>query len=407
MILFLRKKLGIMILIICLLCSLNSTNCYADSMLDLYSTACVLIDADTGRILYGKDETIERSNASTTKILTCIIALEQSNLKDVVTFSEYATKQPKVHLGAGVSEQFYMEDLLYALMLESYNDSAVAIAEHIAGSVEQFSVLMNEKAKEIGCTNTHFITPNGLDETDENGSHHTSAYDLAKIMMYCTWESPMAKQFLEITQCKSRSISSLQNKSYVLSNGNALLGQVEGLLSGKTGFTSEAGYCYVASLEKEDKKFCVALLGCGWPGNKTYKWSDAKKLFSYGVENYQLEGIEEKLNRSISKLDFTCQDAHEKRYSMYDLNGDVSLSVKIENRKEAGKILISKDDNLSFKLHTKELKAPMSKETQIGVVDIYINNVKVDEYKILLRNSVYEWKFSEIFSIISQAFFIL
>lgn len=407
MILFLRKKIGMLILVICLLWTANPIKCYADSALDLYSTACVLIDADTGRILYGKDETIERSNASTTKILTCIIALEQADLKEVVTFSEYATKQPKVHLGAGVSEQFYMEDLLYALMLESYNDSAVAIAEHIAGSVEQFSILMNEKAKEIGCTNTHFVTPNGLDEIDENGSHHTSAYDLAKIMMYCTWESPMAEKFLEITQCKSRSITSFQNKTYTLSNGNALLGQVDGLLSGKTGFTSEAGYCYVASLEKDDKKFCIALLGCGWPGNKTYKWSDAKKLFSYGLENYQLEGIEKKLNRSISKLDFICPDAHEKRYSIYDLNGDVNLSVKIEDRKEEGKLLISKDDNISFKLHAKELEAPMYKETPIGVVDIYINNVKVDEYKILLRNSVFEWKFFEIFSIIFQAFFIL
>ena len=109
--------------------------------------------------------------ASTTKILTCIVAMEQCKPDEVVTFSAKAASQPKVHLGAKKGEQFYMQDLWYGLMLESYNDCAYAIAEHVAGSAEKFAALMNEKAKKIGCTDSHFVTPNGLDAKDEQGEH--------------------------------------------------------------------------------------------------------------------------------------------------------------------------------------------------------------------------------------------
>ena len=125
----------------------------------LYSKACALSDGDSGRILYGKEADAPLPNASTTKILTCILALEKEELEDIVTFSKNAVDQPKVHLGAKEGEQFYLKDLLYGLMLESYNDCAYAIAEHVAGSVENFVALMNTKAVELGCEDTHFVTP--------------------------------------------------------------------------------------------------------------------------------------------------------------------------------------------------------------------------------------------------------
>ena len=129
---------------------------------ELYAKAAVLMDADSGRILYEKNGTAAMANASTTKILTCILALENGNLDSVVEVSPLAASQPRVHLGMHTGQKFYLKDLLYGLMLESFNDCAVAIAEHIGGNVEGFAGLMNDKAAEIGCKDSYFITPNGL-----------------------------------------------------------------------------------------------------------------------------------------------------------------------------------------------------------------------------------------------------
>ena len=151
----------------------------------LYARSAVLMDADNGRVLYEKNGYEHMPNASTTKIMTCILALEQGNLEDEVEVSSYAASMPQVHLGMNTEDRFRLKDLLYSLMLESHNDSAVAIAEHIGGTVEGFARKMNQKAKELGCKDTYFITPNGLDGQDENGIHGTTAEDLAKIMSYC------------------------------------------------------------------------------------------------------------------------------------------------------------------------------------------------------------------------------
>lgn len=259
----------------------------------LHAQSAVLMDADTGRILLGKAEDIVRPMASTTKIMTCILALEQGNLDDVVTASSYASSQPKVHLGAPAGRTFYLRDLLYSLMLESHNDTAVMIAEHIGGSVEGFAQMMNEKARDLGCKNTCFITPNGLDAsvtgTDGNVTmHSTTAEELAMIMGYCVWQSPKKDDFLKITQTQNYYFQDLEGKgSYSCINHNAFLTMDHEVLSGKTGFTSGAGYSYVAALESEDRHFVIALLGCGWPPHKTYKWNDARILFRYGREKYR------------------------------------------------------------------------------------------------------------------------
>ena len=133
----------------------------------LYAQSAVLMDADSGRILFEKNGNEQKPMASTTKIMTCILALEEGNPEDVVTASAYAERQPKVHLGVKEGERYRLQDLLYSLMLESHNDSAVMIAEHIGGSVKGFAELMNAKAKKIGCKDTYFVTPNGLDASDD------------------------------------------------------------------------------------------------------------------------------------------------------------------------------------------------------------------------------------------------
>lgn len=127
---------------------------------------------------------------------------------------------------------------------------------------------MNEKAKKIGCTDSHFVTPNGLDAKDEQGEHHTTAYDLCRIMSYCAWKSPVSKQFLEVTQTRSHTFQSLEGTGYAVSNKNALLDMMDHVITGKTGYTSKAGYCYVAALEEGGRHYAIALLACGWPNHK-------------------------------------------------------------------------------------------------------------------------------------------
>ena len=207
---------------------------------NLHAESAALMDADTGRVLYGKEERKIRPMASTTKVMTCILALERAEGNEIVEVSSEAAAQPDVQLNMQKGEQYYLKDLLYSLMLKSHNDTAVAIAEHVGGSVEKFAKMMNDKATQIGCTQTHFVTPNGLDAKDEGGMHSTTARDLALIMRYAIQN----ENFLTIAQTTDYNFSDLSGKrTFVLHNTNALLGNMDGILAGKTGFTVGAGYC--------------------------------------------------------------------------------------------------------------------------------------------------------------------
>lgn len=259
---------------------------YAGDDLSLYAENAVLIDGETGDILYEKNGSVHHPNASTTKILTCIIALECGDLADTVIASSYAAKMPEVRLGVREGEIFNLEDMLYAMMLESYNDATVVIAEHIGGDVQHFADMMNSKAKEIGCRTTYFITPNGLDAQDEGGIHGTSAEDLARIMRYCIITSPKSDLFLKITRTRFYTFSDSSGaRSFSCSNHNAFLDMADEALSGKTGFTCDAGYCYIGAAEYDGHTYIWALLGCGWPNNKTYKWKDSRTLLAYAEKN--------------------------------------------------------------------------------------------------------------------------
>lgn len=267
--------------------------------LGLHALSAVLMDGDSGRILYNKDGGTFRPMASTTKIMTCILALENGSPDDICVVSEYAASQPKVHLGAGRGTRFYLGDLLYSLMLESHNDTAVVIAEQVAGSVEQFAALMNQKARGLGCTDTWFVTPNGLDAVwrapdGSEHSHGTTAADLAAVMRYCVMESPKREEFLEITRTSNYTFTDVEGRhSFSCVNHNALLTMMDGVMSGKTGFTGGAGYSYVAALRDGERTYVLSLLGCGWPPHKTYKWADARKLFDYGKENFHYRDVYE------------------------------------------------------------------------------------------------------------------
>ena len=354
--------------------------------LDLYARSAVLMDADSGRILYGKNENEIMANASTTKILTCILALELGDMDAYVPVSATAAKMPKVHLGMREGQYFRLKDLLYSLMLESHNDSAEAIAEYIGGSVEGFAALMNEKAKNIGCENTYFITPNGLDAVDGDKFHSTTATDLSKLMSYCILRSPEREQFLEICTQLNYSFSDYKQtedgfvatgRSYGCSNKNTFLNMMDGVLAGKTGFTGKAGYCYVAALYDDKRTFVVSLLACGWPNNKTYKWADTRELFEYGLENFRYENII--TNVQLPVLEVEGGIAY----------GQKSLPVYVCDNTEPYEVLLSKEDKVEVKVYLpKKLKAPVEKNEKVGKMEYYLNGEAVKTCEIRTKAGV-------------------
>ena len=358
---------------------------------NLYALSACLMDADSGRILFGKEEDVRRANASTTKIMTLIVTLEHADLNDVVTFSDYAASQPDVQLNGASGEQFLLKDLCFSLMLESHNDSAVAIAEHVAGSVEAFAGLMNEKAAELGCMDTYFITPNGLDKEDEKGFHGTTAADLARIMGYCINESPMKETFLEITQTSSYSFSNIEGtRSYSCNNHNRFLTMMDGAISGKTGFTGNAGYCYVGALRRDDRTFVVALLGCGWPNNKNYKWSDTKQLMQYGIDSFEKVNLLELEIPKEAEYPLEISGAKTEDYSRIKM-------TEVQNRteeKQIENILLRKDESIEFKLERKQrLEAPVEAGTTVGTLKYILNGQVVREEELVLKDSVPAWDY--------------
>lgn len=358
---------------------------------DLYARSAVLLDADSGRVLFGKEEHVIRPMASTTKIMTCILALEEMEEGQTATASQNAARQPKVRLGVQEGEEYYLKDLLYALMLESYNDSAVVIAEEISGSVENFADQMNEKAAALGCTDTHFVTPNGLDGEDEEGIHSTTAKDLARIMRYCIMESPKREAFLEVTRTKQYSFTDVEGKrSFSCSNHNALLDMMDGALSGKTGFTADAGYCYVGALRQGERTFIVALLACGWPNNKNYKWADTRKLMEYGLNNYEYHKIEPETDVLEIPVEKGVDDK-----DPYQKTTTVRAAVK---ESEPLSLLMRGDEKIEKKTELpKTLAAPVKKGQKVGEMICLLEGEEVGRFEIWALEDVRRYDFGTAF----------
>lgn len=375
-----------------------------DANLQLYAQAAVLMDADSGRVLYGKNEKEILPMASTTKIMTCILALEYGNMDDIVEVSAYAASMPKVKLYIQQGEQYRLGDLLYSLMLESHNDSAIAIAEAVGGSVEQFAALMNQKARDIGCYDTFFITPNGLDATvsDTGRIHSTTAADLARIMAYCVTDSAKKDEFLAITRTQAYDFCDVSGaRSFHCNNHNTFLNMMDEALSGKTGFTNKAGYCYVGAIESEGRIYTVALLACGWPNNKTYKWSDMKKLAQYGMEHFQYRDIYEEVRfddipveEGIAGINAT---PYEKAY----------VSVSLEDTDEKSlRYLLCDEDKIEVKASLEDhLKAPVHIGDKVGQVSYYLNGELIKAYTVVTAEDIENTSFFWMLKYILKLYF--
>lgn len=339
--------------------------------LSLNARAAVLMDADSGRILYGKNETMVFPMASTTKIMTLIVALEHNEPDQIVMASAGASAMPEVRLGIHEGERYRMEDLYYAMMLESFNDAAMMIAEGTVGSVENFAELMNEKAISLGCTQTYFITPNGLDAADEKGVHSSTAEDMAKIMRYAIDN----EDFLKITQTADYSFTDCDRKrSFEVHNKNVLLTMMDGVLSGKTGYTADAGYCYVCAVKKDDRTFIAALLGSGWPPHKGYKWSDVQTLLDYGDKNYRYQTID--ISKGVPDR------------QVHVMKGEHDFAA-VRAKQTNYRFLLSSED----KVHVEsvlpgQLEAPVEAGQSVGSIRIFVNGDLTAENDYVTINKI-------------------
>ena len=250
---------------------------------DVAAQGAILMDAASGRVLWEKDAHKPMAMASTTKIMTAILAIEHGNLEDIVTISRRAEIAPRVKMYLKQGEEISMSGLVHALMLQSSNDAAVAIAEHISGSVEEFCTLMTAKAREIGAHNTIFETPNGLD----GEKHQSTAYDMAMIARYALGNA----MFLEIINRPSRDVTSSRT-TYNIVNKNRLLNEFDGANGVKTGYTGKAGHCFVGAALREDMQLISVVFASGWGDRgREQKWVDTKRILNYGFGYFANELI--------------------------------------------------------------------------------------------------------------------
>lgn len=270
----LAKLRAVTLLICCTVLTLLGGGARAEEEVETGARAAVLIERNTGMVLLRHNENEPLPMASTTKVMTALLALEKGNLDDVVTVGRNAYGVPGTSIYLNLGEHITLRDLLYGLLLASGNDAAVAIAEHIGGSVEAFCAMMTERAAELGCENTVFVNPNGLPAE----GHHTTAYDLALIAR----EAMKHETFREIVSTRRASIP-WEGRSYdrILNNKNRLLTDYEGATGIKTGYTRAAGRCLVFGARRDGLEVIGVVLNCGdW-------FNEAARLMDLGFERYE------------------------------------------------------------------------------------------------------------------------
>ena len=335
--------------------------------------AAIIYDRTTKQIIWGKNENEKRAMASTTKIMTALIVLENSNLSDVVTISKKAAGTGGSRLKISTGDKITVNDLLYGLMLRSGNDAAVALAEHVGGSIKGFAELMNKKAKELGLNNTNFVTPHGLD----NENHYTNAYELAVLTDYALNNETFAK----IVNTKSTSIN-INGNTRNIYNTNELLGYMQGVNGVKTGFTNGAGRCLVTSCTRDNNQIITIVLGCD---TKKQRTSDSTKLIEYAFQNYTRINLEEKIQNEFENW----KQINSKRIYINKANKqEINLELG-EIHKKIIPIKIGEERNIKIEINAiYNYEAPVEEGRKIGNIIVKNNEEIMDSIDIICSKTV-------------------
>ena len=362
------------------------------------SRAYVVIDRKSNTILVGKNENQKKKMASTTKIMTALVVIENCELSDTVEVSKKAAGTGGSRLGLKTGDKITVYDLLYGLMMRSGNDAAVCLAEHVAGSISGFAELMNKKALELGLSNTHFVTPHGLDEDE----HYTTAYELAILSNYAM----NSEIFAKIVGTKNYTIT-INGYPKALTNTNELLGVLNGVYGIKTGFTNGANRCLVTCCKRGDMDIICVVLGAD---TKKYRTTDSIKLIEYSFNHFKYVNIENIVSEHFKtwKEEYCQNFTITKGVSNYlDITYDSLPHSSIPVRED----LI---DSFQVYINCESvLNAPVEKGTSIGTItleldgnivysgDIFVNNT-VEQKNIFDYLSYFCKNFSEIFNTILQ-----
>ncbi len=354
------KKIALFVMSCLLIFNLCVTFVYAD--VNTSAKAAVVMDVKTGRVLYSKNSEQKLPMASTTKIMTVLVAIETGKLNEIVTVSKNAANVEGSSIYLKEGEKITVEELLFAIMLRSGNDAATAVAEHLGGSIEGYAYMMNLKAKEIGAKNTSFANPHGLDSQQ----HYTTAYDLALITSYAL-RNP---KFAEIVSTKRKTISGPPDVEWKRSmmNKNKMLWQFEGGDGVKTGFTKKAGRCLVASATRNNWKLCSVVLNC------SPMWEESSALLDYCFNNYSQQKI---------------IDSGELYQYLKVIKGDKDI---VGLKPTTDFYLPIKTDELDNVILIQQLKfnntAPILKGTKAGEIKIYMKDELVGTVDLEYTESV-------------------
>lgn len=343
------------------------------STLNLNTRSCIVLDRLSKTVLYGKNEYNKVKMASTTKIMTATIIIENCNLEETVEISKKAANTGGSRLGLKTGDKITIKDLLYGLMLRSGNDAAVALAETCAGSIVDFSNLMNKKANELGLVNTHFESPHGLD----SDGHYTTAYELALLSDYALKN----KTFLQIVGTSNYTIT-INGYPKSLTNTNELLGNLNGVYGIKTGFTNGANRCLVTACKRNDMDIICVVLGCD---TKKFRTSDSIKLIEYAFNNFEYVNIKDKINK---ELEFWKNENENYFY----INKGFSSDLKIKySELDTPIIPINKNEISSINVNiymNSLLESPVHTDDIIGKIEVTSNNTSILNCNILASNTI-------------------
>lgn len=354
----------------------------------LNSRIAVAYDRKSGEVIWGKDENKRTAMASTTKIMTAIVTLENCDLTQTVTISKKSAGTGGSRLGLKVDDKITMNDLLYGLMLKSGNDAAVAIAETVGGSVGGFAELMNEKAKELKLENTHYVTPHGLDDPE----HYTTAVELAKLADYALQNETFAK----IVNTKNYTVT-INGYPKSISNTNELLGYLEGVNGVKTGFTNNAGRCLVTSVNRNGFEIITVILQAD---TKKFRTADSIKLIEYIYKNYEPVNIKEIVNEQFKRW---CS-INTSRIQINKCKNN-NLELYIDNL-DNDVIPIKKTDKDKIQIEVNNLfyfEAPLQQNTIIGTIKVNLDGKTVDVIEIKNKNTIQKKDILDYFKIFAQS----